>query len=80
MPNKTETGSSPLETRRHGPFRHGQHVIFNGEPGFVVAGFNEPSNRVIVAKVSPKRGETNPQHVLAAIEDLRDDSEWIRRD
>jgi hypothetical protein len=63
----------------YGPFRHGQHVTFRGEPGFVIAGFNAAADRIIVAKTNPRRADTQPQHFLAEVQDLAEDTDWLRR-
>jgi hypothetical protein len=62
-----------------GSFRRGQHVLYKGTPGFVVAGFNREINRIIVAKDNPKQHDTDAQHLAAESDELADDQDWLRR-
>lgn len=62
-----------------GSFRRGQHVLYKGSRGFVIAGFNKEAGRIIVAKENPQHDDLEPQHLLAQPEELADDHDWLRR-
>jgi hypothetical protein len=62
-----------------GQFKHGQHILYKGAPGFVIAGFNQELKRIIIAKDNPKRDDTDAQHFAAEFGDLADDPTWLKR-
>ena len=60
-------------------FRRGQHVLYRGKYGFVIAGFNKQAGRLILAKENLHQDDLEPQHLLAQPEELTDDQDWLKR-